>query len=89
MKIRNISTGPRGAYNAGKLVMAERGETIEADDYAAEWFSADESEDGFRMTHVGAGWYEITGPGLDEPIKERGEEAASKALAEIREIAEG
>lgn len=37
-KIKNISTGPRGAYLGPKLVMAERGETIEADDFAPEWF---------------------------------------------------
>lgn len=38
MKITNISTGPRGAYLDGKLVMAEVGETIDADDFAPEWF---------------------------------------------------
>lgn len=38
MKVTNISTGPRGAYLKGALVMAERGETIEADDYLEEWF---------------------------------------------------
>lgn len=37
-KVTNISTGARGAYLKGQLVMAERGETIEADDYADEWF---------------------------------------------------
>jgi hypothetical protein len=37
-KVKNISDGPRGAYNGRELVMAERGQTIEADDYAAEWF---------------------------------------------------
>jgi hypothetical protein len=39
-KVTNISTGPRGAYLNGHLVMAERGQTIEADDYAPEWFKA-------------------------------------------------
>lgn len=39
-KVTNISTGPRGAYLKGQLVMAERGQTIEADDYADEWFAA-------------------------------------------------
>jgi hypothetical protein len=37
-KIANISTGPRGAYNDGALVMAEVGEVIEADDFSDEWF---------------------------------------------------
>jgi hypothetical protein len=37
-KVTNISTGPRGAYAKGVLVMAEPGQTIEADDYADEWF---------------------------------------------------
>jgi hypothetical protein len=38
-KVTNISDGPRGAYLEGKLVMAERGETIEADDFSDEWFA--------------------------------------------------
>jgi hypothetical protein len=38
-KVTNISNGPRGAYLKGALVMADPGETIEADDYAEEWFS--------------------------------------------------
>lgn len=37
-KVTNISNGPRGAYLDGKLVMANPGETIDADDYAPEWF---------------------------------------------------
>lgn len=38
-KVTNISNGPRGAYLSGVLVMAERGETIEADDFTEEWFA--------------------------------------------------
>jgi hypothetical protein len=44
-KVTNISTGPRGAYLKGVLVMAERGETIDADDYAPEWFRAGKVDD--------------------------------------------
>jgi hypothetical protein len=40
MQVRNISTGPRGAYLGGVLVEAEPGEVIEADDFAPEWFEA-------------------------------------------------
>ena len=36
--VKNISTGPRGAYLAGAYVEAEPGQTIEADDFAPEWF---------------------------------------------------
>lgn len=36
--VRNVSTGPRGAYLAGAYVEAAPGETIEADDFAPEWF---------------------------------------------------
>ncbi|MGJ0508924.1 MAG: hypothetical protein ACR652_17710 [Methylocystis sp.] len=39
-KVTNISTGPRGAYLDGQLVMAEKGETIEADDYSRDWFKS-------------------------------------------------
>lgn len=39
VKVTNISNGPRGAYRDGVLVVAEPGETIEADDYAEEWFA--------------------------------------------------
>jgi hypothetical protein len=38
-KVTNISDGPRGAYNDGQLVMAEPGQTIEADDYPEEYFA--------------------------------------------------
>lgn len=41
-KVTNISNGPRGAYNDGVLVMADPGQTIEADDYAEEWFAEGE-----------------------------------------------
>lgn len=40
-RVNNISNGPRGAYLGGVLVMAEAGETIEADDFAEEWFSSE------------------------------------------------
>lgn len=39
--VKNISDGPRGAYNGGMLVMANPGEVIEADDFAPEWFASD------------------------------------------------
>jgi hypothetical protein len=39
-KVKNISSGPRGAYNKGQLVMAEPGQVIEADDAPEEWFKA-------------------------------------------------
>lgn len=38
-KVKNISDGPRGAYNGTALVMAEPGEVIEADDFNDEWFA--------------------------------------------------
>lgn len=38
-KVTNISNGPRGAYLDGVLVMADVGQTIEADDFAEEWFA--------------------------------------------------
>jgi hypothetical protein len=37
-KVTNISNGPRGAYLDGVLVMADPGETIEADDFNEDWF---------------------------------------------------
>lgn len=37
--VTNISTGPRGAYLKGVYVEAEPGQTIEADDFAEEWFT--------------------------------------------------
>ena len=43
-KVTNISNGPRGAYLGGVLVMAEAGETIEADDFADEWFAKADSK---------------------------------------------
>lgn len=43
--LRNISSGPRGAYREGVLVMAEKGEVIEADDFVEEWFEALEAKD--------------------------------------------
>jgi hypothetical protein len=43
-KVTNISDGPRGAYLEGKLVMADPGESIEADDFAEEWFAKSDSK---------------------------------------------
>jgi hypothetical protein len=43
-KVTNISDGPRGAYLKGQLVMANPGETIEADDHNEEWFAAPSSK---------------------------------------------
>lgn len=37
-QIKNVSTGPRGAYLKGIYVEANPGEVIEADDFAEEWF---------------------------------------------------
>jgi hypothetical protein len=37
--VRNISSGPRGVYLDGALVMVEPGKTAEADDFAPEWFA--------------------------------------------------
>lgn len=37
-QVKNISTGPRGAYLKGVYVEAEKGAVIEADDFAEEWF---------------------------------------------------
>lgn len=48
-KYTNISDGPRGAYLKGQLVMAEKGETINADDAPKGWFKrggkSDDDED--------------------------------------------
>lgn len=43
-KVTNISDGPRGAYHKGVLVMANPGETIEADDFAKEWFKGGKAD---------------------------------------------
>jgi hypothetical protein len=39
----------------------------------------------FQLVEAGSnGWFEITGPGLDEPVKVRGKEAAEAKLAELQ-----
>lgn len=43
-RFTNTSPGARGAYLKGALVMAEPGETIEADDAPEEWFAPAEGE---------------------------------------------
>lgn len=40
-KIKNITTGPRGAYLKGQFIEAAPGEVIEADDFAPEWFAVE------------------------------------------------
>ncbi len=40
--------------------------------------------DGFAINPVGGGYYEITGPGLAEPERVRGQENADNRLAELR-----
>lgn len=52
VSVRNISSGPRGAWAGGVLVMVNPGKTAEADDFAPEWFEPvaagplDHDEDG-------------------------------------------
>lgn len=36
--VKNVSSGPRGAYLNGRFVEANPGEVVEADDFAPEWF---------------------------------------------------
>lgn len=44
-----------------------------------------EQDDGFALVEAGSnGYYEITGPGLDEPEKVRGKQKAEDRLAELR-----
>lgn len=43
----------------------------------------------FAMTEGENGWHEITGPGLEEPLKIRGKEAAEAKLAELNGGAAG
>lgn len=45
-KVKNISSGPRGAYLGGVLVMAEAGQVIDADDFAEEWFKPEGEDEG-------------------------------------------
>jgi hypothetical protein len=42
--VKNISTGARGAYADGALVMAEAGQVIEADDFNEEWFAEEKAK---------------------------------------------
>ena len=42
--VKNISTGPRGAWQGATLVMADPGAIIEADDFEPEWFEEVESD---------------------------------------------
>lgn len=45
-QVKNVSTGPRGAYRKGQFVEANPGEVIEADDFAPEWFEEVKAEKG-------------------------------------------
>ena len=47
--VKNISTGARGAYSNGVLVMAEVGQVIEADDFCEEWFELDGESEGAEL----------------------------------------
>lgn len=51
-QVKNISTGPRGAYLGGALVMAEVGEAIEADDFADEWFEEIDGDAGSDLSKM-------------------------------------
>lgn len=39
---------------------------------------------GVTYAHSGGGWFEVRGPGLDEPLKMKGEAAAKEKAAELR-----
>lgn len=50
--VRNISTGDRGAYLNGILIMARPGEVIEADDFCDEWFEEVDGEEGDDLSKL-------------------------------------
>lgn len=50
--VKNISNGPRGAYLGPALVMAEAGQTIEADDFCEEWFEVDGEAEGDELADM-------------------------------------
>jgi hypothetical protein len=43
----------------------------------------DETVSAFEMTHVGGGYYAISGPGLDEPERVKGKTEAQVRVAEL------
>lgn len=61
-RVRNIASGPRGAYLDGQLKMAEPGEVIEADDFVDEWFAADKPH---PLDHDGDGVKGGSKPGAE------------------------
>ena len=47
--VKNVTSGPKGAYFEGSLVMVDPGQEAKADDYSPEWFEpvkADKPSDG-------------------------------------------
>lgn len=51
-QVKNISTGPRGAYLKGAYVEAEVGAVIEADDFAEEWFEEVDDDDAPKLSKM-------------------------------------
>lgn len=70
--------GRAAAEERRSQVIAEAGGVLAAVDAVVPDFTA---------APTGGGWYEITGPGIDEPLKVQGEIAAAGKLADLREAA--
>lgn len=78
------------AANKRRDELIEGGQPIDTSDTATIRTPATPAETDpltrFSFSEQGSnGWYEVTGPGLDEPLKIRGEDAA---LAKVRELEE-
>lgn len=68
--------------NRGKVALIEASKgTGPADNSEQVKEGAGASE--FTSRHVGGGWYEISGPGLDEPEKAQGKDEAAARIAEL------
>lgn len=68
--------------------IAERVDPLDRDGNGAAGGSSGADElvseiNGFALWRVGGGWYRITGPGIEEPVKAKGKAAAEEKFGEI------
>ncbi len=83
----SVVEGENGWYTIQAAWLGEDGEKVqgaEAAEARADEVRTEGDTYGISYAHSGGGWYLITGPGVPDDLKVKGEEAARAKVAELR-----
>jgi hypothetical protein len=85
-----VTEGDNGWFTVSAAWLGEDGEKVhgaEAAEARAKEVREVGDTKGVTYEHTGGGWYEVKAPGLADPVKVKGEDAAKEKATELREQA--